>query len=416
MPLISKPGLIPLKVENNGTLITSQINKINFVGGVSGSIGNFNDITIQIGVIPTASFAISSSYALTSTSASYVLTSTSASYALTASYVANASSFPFTGSALITGSLGTTGSLSQSGSANIFLQGLINQTTATTHVVTFNNATGQLFITASSAFGGGGGGGTPGGATNTIQFNNAGTFSGSGNFTIIGGNTVSLTGSLITTGSTLHLGPITGSSFTGSFTGSLFGTSSWSSNAITASYVVTAQTASYVLNAVSSSFALTASLAPLYVLNSRTSSFATTGSNTFIGNQVISGSTNITGSLGVTGSINSTSDITAANNVTAQINLKSMFQAGDEGGEIFLNVPATNTTLATGVTIDVNQDKLRFFEQGGGNRGYYLDISSGSASAGTNLKPAGFTGTVTILGNPPPNNLNFTDGILINVT
>ena len=161
MALLSKPGLIPLKIENNGVLITSQINKINFVGGVSGSIGNFNDITIQIGVIPTASFAISSSYASfstsasyasASTSASYALASTSASYALTASYVANASSFPFTGSALITGSLGITGSLSQSGSTNIFLQGLINQTTATTHVVTFNNATGQLFITASSAF------------------------------------------------------------------------------------------------------------------------------------------------------------------------------------------------------------------------------------------------------------------------
>jgi hypothetical protein len=144
-------------------------------------------------------------------------------------------------------------------------------------------------------------------------------------------------------------------------------------------------------------------LAP-YLLTSRTSSFATTGSNTFKDNQI------------VTGSITSTSEIIAAGNVTAQINLKSMFQAGDEGGEIFLNVPATNTTLATGVTIDINQNKLRFFEQGGGNRGYYLDISSGSASVGTNLKPAGFTGTVTILGNPPPNNLNFTNGILISVT
>jgi hypothetical protein len=179
---------------------------------------------------------------------------------------------------------------------------------------------------------------------------------------------------------------VTGSIIANSFTGSLQGTSSWANNAI------------------SSSFASTASLAPLYVLNSRTSSFATTGSNTFKDNQI------------VTGSITSTSEITAAGNVTAQINLKSMYQAGDEGGEIFLNVPATNTTIGVGVTIDVNQDKLRFFEQGGGNRGYYLDIPSGSAGAGTNLKPAGFTGTVTILGNPPPNNLNFTNGILINVT
>ena len=96
--------------------------------------------------------------------------------------------------------------------------------------------------------GGGGGGGTPGGATNTIQFNNAGTFSGSNNFTIIGGNFVYLTGSLLVTGSSQFLGPITGSSFTGSFTGSLFGTSSWavsSSRAISSSYSFNATSASY---------------------------------------------------------------------------------------------------------------------------------------------------------------------------
>jgi len=233
MALLSKPGLIPLRIESNGKLISTQVNQINFVGAVTGSIGNFNDITIQIGIVPTASFAISSSYALVATTASYALTSTSASYAsastsasyaATASFVAGgASGFPYTGSAQITGSLGITGSFSQSGSANLFLQGLINQTTATMHVVTFNNATGQLFITASSAFGGGGGGGTPGGATNTIQFNNAGTFSGSNNFTLVGGNTVSLTGSLLVTGSSQFIGPVTGSSFTGSFSGSFSG-------------------------------------------------------------------------------------------------------------------------------------------------------------------------------------------------
>jgi hypothetical protein len=190
-------------------------------------------------------------------------------------------------------------------------------------------------------------------------------------------NTGSFSGSFI--------GSHTGS-FTGSFTGSLFGTSSWASNSI------------------SSSYALTASLAPLYVLNSRTSSFATTGSNTFKDNQI------------VTGSITSTSEITAAGNVTAQINLKSMYQSGDEGGEIFLNAPATNTTIPNGVTIDVYQNRLRIFEQGGAANGYYLEMPSGSAGVGTNLKPAGFTGPVTIASNPPPNTLNFIDGILINIT
>jgi len=66
---------------------------------------------ISTGTPPTA---VSASYAL---SASYLSgTIASASYALTASYVANASSFPYTGSALITGSLGLTGSLNVSGS------------------------------------------------------------------------------------------------------------------------------------------------------------------------------------------------------------------------------------------------------------------------------------------------------------
>jgi len=280
MALLSKPGLIPLKVENNGTLITTQVNKINFVGAVTGSIGKFNDLTIQIGLSP---------------SASYSLFAVSSSYALTASYVANASSFPFTGSALITGSLGITGSLSQSGSTNIFLQGLINQTTATTHVVTFNNTTGQLFITASSAFGGGGGGGAPGGATSTIQFNDAGVFNGSNNFTLVGGNTVSLTGSLLVTGSSRFIGPITGSSFTGSFTGSLFGTSSWAvsaSQAISSSRAISSSFALSSSYALSSSFAISSSkaISSSYSFNATSASYAATAS--YSQNLIISGSIN----------------------------------------------------------------------------------------------------------------------------
>jgi hypothetical protein len=143
-------------------------------------------------------------------------------------------------------------------------------------------------------------------------------------------------------------------------------------------------------------------LAP-YLLTSRTSSFATTGSNIFKDNQI------------VTGSITSTTDIIASGNIEAQINLKSMYQSGDEGGELFLNAPATNTTIPNGVTIDVYQNRLRIFEQGGAANGYYLDMSSGGPGVSTNLKPAGFTGIVTIGGNPPPNNLNFIDGILISV-
>ena len=97
------------------------------------------------------------------------------------------------GTAKILGSLEVTGSLNVTGSA--FIRNLSN--TPQTNVVTINATTGQLFLTASSALGGGG---TPGGANTTIQFNDAGTFSGSGNFTFNKTtNAVSLTGSLLAT-------------------------------------------------------------------------------------------------------------------------------------------------------------------------------------------------------------------------
>ena len=70
--------------------------------------------------------------------------------------------------------------------------------------------------------------------------------------------------------------------------------------------------------------------------------------------------------------------------------LKVTSAGGDEGGEILLGKPATNTTLAgTGVTVDVYQNRLRFFEQGGDARGYYIDITNGGSGASTSLVSAG---------------------------
>ncbi len=71
--------------------------------------------------------------------------------------------------------------------------------------------------------------------------------------------------------------------------------------------------------------------------------------------------------------------------------------SGDEGGEILLAKPVTNTTLdGTGVTVDVYQNKLRFFEQGGSARGFYLDISTGGGGAGTNIMSGGGGGSTNI--------------------
>jgi hypothetical protein len=173
---------------------------------------------------------------------------------------------------------------------------------------------------------------------------------------------------------------VTGSIIAASFTGSLFGTSSWSVSSS---------------RAVSSSFASTASYWSGSITNATSASFASTASYVNTLNQ----------------------DVIATGNIESQATLKSIYQAGDEGGEIFLNAPATNTTIPNGVTIDVYQNRLRIFEQGGSANGYYLDMPSGGPGVSTDLKPAGYTGTVNIIGNPPGQQfLNYVDGILISVT
>lgn len=71
-----------------------------------------------------------------------------------------------------------------------------------------------------------------------------------------------------------------------------------------------------------------------------------------------------------------TGNITAPE-VHATTKLVAETVGGDEGGEVLLGKAATNTTLSgDGVTIDVWQNRLRIFEQGGDARGGYLDVST----------------------------------------
>lgn len=192
---------------------------------------------------------------------------------------------------------------------------------------------------------------------------------------------------IITSGSSALLLNVTASSSTGSFTGSFLGTGSYATNALSASYAPAGAAFPYV------------------------------GTASISGSLVVNGSTTITGSLVINGSVTSTTTITATSDITSNQNLKSMYQAGDEGGEINLNVPATNTSLASNVTIDVFQNKLRIFEGGGSNRGGFFNISAMDPSVGTDLNPIGYSGIVTIFGNPPgQQNLSFTNGVLISVT
>ncbi len=114
-----------------------------------------------------------------------------------------------------------TGSIILSGST--FLFGLSGSTAP--QVLVYDNVTGQVYYTASSAFGGVGS--SPGSPLNSIQFNNAGNFGGSANLTFNGTNIVTLTGSMFVSGAI--------SASFGPSTVGFFGTASWAVSASRAS-------------------------------------------------------------------------------------------------------------------------------------------------------------------------------------
>lgn len=88
-----------------------------------------------------------------------------------------------------------------------------------------------------------------------------------------------------------------------------------------------------------------------------------------------------------------TGNVISATDIIASGTFKSLNSSGDEGGELFLNKPITNTSIDTGVTIDVYQNKLRIFETGGANRGGFYDITTLSAGVGTDLAAGGGGGS-----------------------
>jgi hypothetical protein len=95
------------------------------------------------------------------------------------------------------------------------------------------------------------------------------------------------------------------------------------------------------------------------------------------------GDITVTGNTYVSGSTISNGDVKGFSLVSTQ-------SINDEGGEIRLTTPQTNTTLSGGsVTLDIFQNKLRFFETGGSNRGAYIDFTSASTGVGSNLLSGG---------------------------
>jgi hypothetical protein len=72
--------------------------------------------------------------------------------------------------------------------------------------------------------------------------------------------------------------------------------------------------------------------------------------------------------------------------------LWSTQSSGDEGGQVNLGIPATNTSLIGQVTIDIFQNKLRFF-QGNNAKGAFIDLTAAADGVGTNLLAGGGGGT-----------------------
>ena len=89
------------------------------------------------------------------------------------------------------------------------------------------------------------------------------------------------------------------------------------------------------------------------------------------------------------GSFGASSNLTWNGTDLSATNIVVTNSSGDEGGEIRLAKPITNTSISTSVTFDVYQNKVRIFETGGSNRGGYFDISALSAGVGTNLASGG---------------------------
>lgn len=105
----------------------------------------------------------------------------------------------------------------------------------------------------------------------------------------------------------------------------------------------------------------------------------------------------------VSGGLDGSSKAVIGGELIVSGTIRSLYSAGAEGGELFLNKAATST-IAGGVTIDINGDRLRIFETEPPNRGGYFDITTLSNGVGTNLVGAGATPA------SPLNSVQFNDG------
>jgi len=287
----------------------------------------------------------------------------------------------------VTGLLAANGGLSAAGGTFSGTQTFINgatfqgNITAPNIVTSFNGLTGsvtgvttgivntfvalQSFTTGISASGG-------------VTF--AGTLQGTtSNFTGLVSSTVGFSGpgtniTGVVTSFNNQTGAVSGvGSFNGN-TGAVQGVSSWNGQTGAVSFT----------NYVSSFNGLTGDVTGV-----------TTGTtNTFVALQSFTTGISASGGVTLSGTLKGstatfTGDFNAvggtfSGQLNAQ-NLKVLTVGGNEGGQLDFGLAATGNSLTGGIAIDVYQNKLRFFETGGNNKGAYIDLTATASSVGTNL-------------------------------
>ena len=96
------------------------------------------------------------------------------------------------------------------------------------------------------------------------------------------------------------------------------------------------------------------------------------------------------------GALNGSANLTWDGTYLSALQFKSLSPGGDEGGQIDFVKAVTNTTLTTGVSLDLYRDLIRIFETGGTNRGFYIDMTRGGASVGTDLLATNVNGNSNV--------------------
>jgi hypothetical protein len=233
-------------------------------------------------------------------------------------------------------------------------------------------------------------------ATSSYLASLSGAISSSSQLTSSYDTRYTLSGSVVS--GTTPAGTISGSSqLTSSFDGRYTQTGSF--NTLTQSFnsfTASAQSVTTGSNSFNGTQIITGSLiittgsfVASQILANTSSLYLTSGSNMYVQNN---GLVEITGSLRVSGS--------AAFNVNV---LSVDGRSGDEGGEINLAIPVTNTTLQNRVSVDIFQNRLRIFEGSADAKGVYIDLSKAPAGNSAELltKASGLVGrgTDVTLGN-----------------